>query len=102
MRIAVIAANGRSGQAFVEVALAAGHTVRGGVRNSSHLIPHANLEVVSCDATKTHDIRKLCSGQEAVVSLIGHVRHSAPDVQTIATQRTIEVMHQLGIMRYVS
>ena len=43
MKIAVIAANGRAGKAFVETALAAGHSVRAGVFGKSYLEPIAYL-----------------------------------------------------------
>jgi len=102
MKIAVIAANGRSGQAFVEAALAAGHTIRAGVRGPSHLQPHPNLTTVDCDATDAAQLKELLAGQEAVASFIGHVKGSAPDVQTVAIQTVIGVMQQLGIKRIVS
>jgi len=101
MRIAVIAANGRLGKAFVEAALKAGHSVRGGVRGVSTLAAHPNLEIVSCDATNADELRVLLAGQEVVVSAIGHVKGSAPDVQTVATQVIVDVMTELGIKRYV-
>lgn len=101
MRIAVIAANGRLGKAFVEAALKAGHSVRGGVRGMNTLATHPNLEVVACDATNADELRVLLAGQEVVVSAIGHVKGSAPDVQTVATQVIVDVMTELGIKRYV-
>lgn len=102
MKIAVIAANGRSGSRFVEAALVAGHSIRAGVRDKDSLKPHPNLAIVYCDATSSADLHDLLSGQEAVASFIGHVRDSASDVQTVATQKTIDVMKELGIRRIVS
>jgi len=101
MRIAVIAANGRLGKAFVEAALKAGHSVRGGVRGENTLAPHPLLEIVACDATKPEDLKLLLQGVEVVVSAIGHVKGSAPDVQTVATRAIVAVMTELGIKRYV-
>jgi len=101
MRIAVIAANGRLGKAFVEAALKAGHSVRAGVRGVNTLAAHPNLEIVPCDATNADELRVLLAGQEVVVSAIGHVKGSAPDVQTVATQVIVDVMTELGIKRYV-
>jgi putative NADH-flavin reductase len=102
MHIAVIAANGRSGQAFVEAALVAGHIIRAGVRGKSYLQPHPNLTVVECDATDAAQLESLLSGQEAVASFIGHVKGSEPNVQTVAIQKVVDVMKQLGIKRLVS
>jgi putative NADH-flavin reductase len=102
MKIAVVAANGRSGQAFVETALDAGHTIRAGARNKSHLKPRPNLTVVECDATNETQLKNLMSGQDAVASFIGHVKGSDPNVQTISIQKIVSVMKEVGIKRLVS
>ena len=102
MKIAVIAANGRSGQAFVEAALTAGHSIRAGVRTKSYLKPHPGLTVVECDATNEAQLKNLLSGQEAVASFIGHVKGSEPNVQTIAIQKVVDAMNELGVKRLVS
>lgn len=102
MRIAVIAANGRTGRAFLKKALAVGHEVRGGVLGSGHIPPHPLLTLIHCDATVPDDLRKLFADQDAVVSLIGHVKGSPPDVQTSAIQKVISVMDETGLKRVVS
>lgn len=101
MRIAVIAANGRLGKVFVEKALSAGFSVRAGVKGTNTLSEHPQLEVVSCDATDRSELENLLSGQDVVVSAIGHVKGSSPDVQTVATKLIVSVMNELGIKRYV-
>jgi len=101
MNIAVVAANGRLGKAFVEAALAAGHSVRGGIRGDSSLQAHPNLMVIQCDATNTSDMKRLLRGQDVVVSAIGHVKGSAVDVQTVATKTIISVMEEMGMTRFV-
>ena len=101
MNIAVIAANGRLGKEFVKAALKAGHSVRAGVRGENTLEPHPQLEVVNCDATNLDELKVLFQNQEVVVSAIGHVKGSAPDVQTIAAEAIVTAMDQLGIKRYV-
>jgi putative NADH-flavin reductase len=102
MKIAVIAANGRSGRAFVAAALVAGHAVRAGGRGASKLPAHERLEVIKCDATQSDDVRRLLVGQEAVVSLIGHVKGSPKDVQATATLLAAEAMRELSVRRIVS
>jgi putative NADH-flavin reductase len=102
MKIAVIAANGRAGRAFLEKALDAGHELRGGVLGNGHIPPNPRLTLMHCDATQPDDLRKLFTDQEAVVSLIGHVKGSAPDVQTTAIKNVIDVMDELEIKRLVS
>ena len=101
MRIAIIAANGRLGKALVKEALAAGHSVRAGVRGSNTLAPHPELEVVECDATKPTDVRCLLEGQQIVFSALGHVKGSTANVQTNATKTILAVMSELGLTRFV-
>lgn len=101
MHIAVIAANGRLGREFVQAALLAGHSVRAGIRGDNTLTAHANLEVVQCDATKPEDLRLVFQGQEVVVSAIGHVKNSTPDVQTVATRAIVAIMEEMKISRFV-
>lgn len=102
MNIAVIAANGRLGRAFVTEALDAGHSVRAGVRGENHFAPHANLTVVTCDATNVAQLKTLIDGQDAVVSAIGHVKGSKADVQTIATEAVVVAMSATGQRRFVT
>lgn len=101
MRIAVIAANGRLGSMFVEEALAAGHSVRAGIRGTDTFTPNKNLTKVECDATDPAQLKKLFAGADVVVSALGHVKGSAADVQTVATKTIIDVMHEMGLERYV-
>lgn len=102
MKIAVIAANGRSGQAFVELALKHGHKVTGGIYGKSFLPDDPNLKTMECDATKPSDLERLIKGQDAVISLIGHVKGSPPNVQTDAITHAANVMKRLGVRRIVS
>jgi len=101
MNIAVVAANGRLGKEFVEAALAAGHTVRAGIRGDSNLESHPNLSAIQCDATNASDIRRLLRNQDAVVSAIGHIKGSDANVQTVATQTILTVMQEMNITRFV-
>lgn len=102
MKIAVIAANGRSGRVFVEQALAKGHSVRAGVHTANPFEAHQNLEVVMCDATKQRDVDALVGGQDAVVSFIGHIKGSPARVQTEAMRTLVRAMQKAGVSRVVS
>lgn len=102
MRIAVIAANGRSGKVFVEQALAAGHEVHAGIFGTNTLTPHPRLVAVKCNATNRVDLKSLLKGQQAVVSFIGHVKGSPPRVQTDAMKAVVGVMRSLKLTRIVS
>lgn len=102
MKIAVIAANGRSGQAFVQKALDAGHYLRGGILGENHLPDNPNLTTFKCDATNPNDVKKLIHGCDAVVSLVGHVKNSPPHVQTDAIKVVIDAMRTENITRIIS
>lgn len=103
MKIAVVSANGRSGQAFVELALKAGHEVVAGVYGHHDLPDHSpNLQIMSCDATDEADLEHLFAGVDAVASFIGHGKDSSPDVQTDAMRHIINVMKKLKVKRIVS
>lgn len=102
MKIAVIAASGRSGQAFVEAALSAGHYINAGIRSRNNLTPHPNLRIIQCDATNENQLKDLMNGQDAVASFIGHVKGSDKSVQTDAIEKTVKVMDNIGLKRLVS
>lgn len=102
MKIAVVAANGRSGRCFVEAALAAGHEIRGGVYQSTFDLSHPHLSIIQCDATQQTDVENLITGCDVVVSFIGHVKKSPPRVQTQSIQVIVTAMKQKGIKRIVS
>lgn len=101
MKIAVIAANGRSGREFVKKALQAGHQIRAGVF-SSRIPDENNLEVISCNATDFEQMRNLIHGCDAVVSFIGHVKGSPKTVQTDAIRNAIDAMKSENVKRIVS
>jgi putative NADH-flavin reductase len=102
MKIAVIAAQGRAGQAFVQEALAAGHTVHAGIRGEDRFKTQNNLVTMQCEATDVGEVTKLIDKCDAVVSLLGHVKGSDEFVQTKATETIITAMEVAGISRFVS
>lgn len=102
MKIAVIAANGRSGRAFVETALHRGHQVRAGIHSHNPFRDQEGLTVLPCDATKLNDVKKLLKDCDAIVSLVGHVKGSAPDTQTVAITQVIAAMQTSPCKRLVS
>lgn len=101
MIIAVIAANGRLGRIFAEAALKAGHTVRAGVHSGGSFAANPRLSVVQCDATNPNDLNSLITGADVVVSCLGHIKASKPDVQTVATRAIVTAMAAAGVARYV-
>jgi hypothetical protein len=102
MNIAVVGAGGRSGQAFVSIALAAGHTIRAGVTRNDPFTPAPGLTVMHCDGTNLTDVTSLIDGQDAVVSLVGHTKGSQPHVQTVVIQTIIQAMKHKLVRRLIS
>lgn len=102
MKIAVIAAQGKSGRTFVSAALSAGHQVVAGIRGDDPFDPHPNLATHQCDATDSQQVESLIRGCDAVVTMIGHVPGSPRRVQTDATHVLIEAMKRQNMRRIVS
>lgn len=100
--IAVIAANGRTGKVFVEAALKAGYIVRAGIVGEAGFPPHKNLQVVGCNALDIDDVKKLLTGSDVAVSLIGHGKNSPARLQTDAVTNIIKAMNMIGIKRLIS
>lgn len=102
MKLAIIAADGRSGRALVEAAIESGHTVRAGIRGDNPFSEHKNLEVMQCDARKPAQVGSLIKGCNVVVSLIGHVKGSPDNVQTAATKVIVAEMKKVKTNRIIS
>ena len=85
MRIAVLAANGRTGKELVTKATARGHQVVAVSRRPDPKDPSS----VSADATDPIALEKALQGVDAVVSAVGLVSGSPPDLLTkVATALT--------------
>ena len=97
MKIAVISANGRSGTAFVQAVLKAGHQVRAGVFGQHNFALNDNLEIVQCDATSVEDVYKLIKDQDVIVSLIGHTKRTPKNIQTNAIKNVVAAVGDSGI-----
>lgn len=102
MKVAVVAANGRTGQSFVAAALAAGIGVRAGVYGQHNFPQHPNLEVVQCDGTLREQVDNLIDGVDAVVSVIGHGPHTPANVQTDTIRNVLSSMQQKNVSRIIS
>lgn len=102
MRIAVLGASGRSGQAFVAAALDAGYEVTAGIRSRNPFSEDTKLNVIRCDGNSLEDVRALLQEVDVVVSLIGHVRKSPATVQTEAIKNILTAMQEQNISRLIS
>lgn len=103
MQILVFGATGQTGQHFVRLALAAGHSVRAVARTPSTLaITHDDLDVFQGSITEPLDLDALLDGVDAVVAMLG-------DRQTQATRMIndefvrslVPAMRRQGVSRFL-
>lgn len=103
MKLAIFGASGRTGRPLVQQALEAGHDVVALVRTPSKLsIRNERLTVVQGDAANLADVERVVQGADAVLSVLGHVKGSAPDIATQAIRNIITAMDKDGVKRLVS
>lgn len=91
MHIAILGANGRTGQQLVRAALAAGHKVVAGVHRNSDLGDHENLTVRMGDTTEREYITQVVRGADCIVSVVGHTRNTQADMQARMVQHLVAV-----------
>ena len=103
MKLAIFGAAGRTGIPLVEQALEKGHEVVALVRTPSKLsIGNQRLTVVQGDVTHLADVERVVQGADAVLSVLGHVKGSEPDILTHAIRNIILAMDKYHVKRLVS
>ena len=103
MKVTIFGATGRTGWPLVEQALGRGYEVTAFARDPSKLgISHERLTVVQGDVTDGSAVERAISGQDAVVSALGHVKGASKDVQARGTANIVAAMEKHGGRRLVS
>lgn len=103
MNVAIFGATGRTGRPLVEQALGRGYGVTAFARYPSKLgLSHERLVVVEGDIVDGAAVRGAVSGQDAVVSALGHTKGSPKDVQTGGIANIVAAMEEYGVRRLVS
>ena len=103
MKLAIFGAAGRTGIPLVQQALEKGHEVVALVRTPSKLsIGNQRLTVVQGDVTHLADVERVVQGADAVLSVLGHVKGSEPDILTHAIRNIIPTMDKYHVKRLVS
>ncbi|MEM1324620.1 MAG: SDR family oxidoreductase [Bacteroidota bacterium] len=101
--IALLGASGQTGQAFLEKALDAGHTIKALARTPEKIKQsHPQLTVLQGDVLNQQDVDQLVADTDIVVSLFGHVKGSPEHLQTNGTKNIIAAMKKYGIRRIIS
>ena len=101
--IALFGGSGRTGQHFLEQALAQGYAVRALVRTPEKVAAqHQQLTLVVGDVLNYDDVRKAVAGADVVVSLFGHVKGSPEWLQTNGTKNIVQAMREQEVERVIS
>ena len=105
MKVLVLGASGRVGRAVVTEALAAGHAVIAVARTPAKLSlpPNAALTVVQGDAydAVSFDAAVATARPDAVISTLGHVKGSPPDLLRVALRNATDACAKHGVRRLV-
>jgi putative NADH-flavin reductase len=98
--ISLFGATGRVGGAFLEYALADGHSVRALVRDAGKLMPRAGLEIHEGDVLDAPTVARVIAGTDAVVSGLGGAGIEDPGTaQSQGMRNIIAGMQQHGVTR---
>ncbi|MCA3253983.1 MAG: SDR family oxidoreductase [Alphaproteobacteria bacterium] len=101
MKLALFGATGKTGQAFLDLALAASHEIVALVRDPAKLAPRPGLAIVAGDARDDDAVRRAVDGTEAVVSLLGSFNRKPNTEVSDASQRIVTAMRDAGVERLV-
>ena len=103
MNVAIFGATGRTGRLLVGRALERGYGVAAFARDPGKLgISHERLTVIEGDATDGPAVERAVSGQDAVMSALGHAKGSGKDVQAVGSANIVAAMEKQGVRRLVS
>ncbi len=99
MKILVIGAAGKTGEAIVTQALAAGHTVTAFVHNTEKFVGEG-ARVIEADVLDPAAVEAAVAGQEAVLDALGgHTPWKQTSLDANAARNIIAAMHRHGVKR---
>ena len=99
MKVLVIGAAGRSGEALVDEALAAGHKVTAFVRGAAQY-KKANVRVVAGDVLDADAVDVAVAGQDAVIDALGgKTPWKVTTMETSAAHNIVDAMRRNGVRR---
>lgn len=103
MKVAVFGATGRTGRPLVREALERGHAVAALARDPGKLDrTDGRLTVVRGDVLDPLAVERVVAGRDAVISVLGHTKSGAKDVQTRGTENIVWAMKRHGVRRLIS
>ena len=101
--IALFGGSGRTGQHFLQQALAQDYSIRALVRTPAKVETEAiSLTLIPGDVLNPADVLETIKGTDLVVSLFGHVKGSPEWLQTDGTRTIIRAMQEQNVERIIS
>ncbi|MEM7568615.1 MAG: SDR family oxidoreductase [Pseudomonadota bacterium] len=101
MKIALFGATGGTGKAFIDQAIAAGHTVHALVRDLSKIDARDGLTITQGDARDGDAVASVLEGADAAVSTLGNFNRKPNTEVSDATKTLIAAMEDKGPKRLV-
>jgi putative NADH-flavin reductase len=102
-RITILGATGKTGNRLLKNAVERGYKVTVLVRNPEKLGEFKDkVNVVQGDITDEVALQSAINGNEAVLSVFGHVKGSQLDLQTKAFEKIIPLMEKGGVKRLIA
>ena len=103
MKILIIGGTGGTGRQLIRQALEEGHQVTALVRSPEKLkITDPRLQIVKGNVLDPEAVRQSVSGQEAVLSVLGHKKFFIKtNILSEGTKNIIEAMEQEGVDRFI-
>jgi len=103
MKILIIGGTGGTGRQLINQALEEGHEVTALVRNPAKLkLSHQRLQVIKGDVLDREVVQQAMSGQEAVLSVLGHKQFIIKtSILSRGTKNLIDGMKAQGVDRFI-
>jgi len=102
MKLIVFGATGQTGMEIVKQALAAGHAVTAVARDPAKMGEYrSKVNVIQGDSTDKQIVEQAVVNADAVLSALGHVSGSPPDLLSKSISNIIEAMNRQNVKRLV-
>lgn len=103
MKLLIIGATGGTGRELVKQALELGHKITILVRNSEKVLTvHPSLQVINGNVLNLKEVEQAVSGQDAVISSLGHKRFFIKtNILSEGTKNIIASMEKQNVKRFI-
>jgi len=103
MKICIFGADGRTGVEVLQYARNKGYEIVAFVYNENSLkFTNDDIEIIKGDVLDYEQVLRACSGVDAVVSALGHIKGSDPLMQTKGITNIVRAMKENNTRRIIS